>query len=177
MDVFVAKLPPYHVLLRSGNVNTGAGDQVDVLFVNGSAGEDCHRKVVVPAGATVTIDVIAPPGGPNPAHFTLYAWPGEARAQNVTEQPLELGTACFPTPLSNGNPTPPPITLVNTMGAGYYNLLGIPMFSPVPPAPTTIGPFSAPAGIYTLQGFIQDNSAGGGTKQASITNAIVVEVQ
>jgi hypothetical protein len=173
-DTFVAKAPPYHVLLRAGNVNTGLDNPVDVLFVNGSAGDDCFRTIVNPAGTPVTVKMERPIFGPNPAAFALYAWPGEAGADDVVEQPFDLGTACFPMPLGSGSPFPPPITLVNNIG--YPFMLGNPMLPGVPPAPAYVvqNKILSP-GTWTLQGVIFDNNSASG--KASLTNAIVLVQQ
>jgi hypothetical protein len=173
-DNFLAKLPPFHVLLRAGNVNTIWEDPVDVLYVNGSAGKDAYRTIVNPAGTPVTIGMAAPPGGPNPAAFALYAWPGEAGETDIAEQPFDIGTACFPMPLSNGVPAPPPYTIVNNIG--YPSALGIPKLPGIQPAPTFIikNKILSP-GTWTLQGIIYDNNAPVFT--VSLTNAIVLKQQ
>ena len=115
--------------------------------------------------------VQAPPGGPNPAAFALYAWPGEAVAQDVSEQPFGIGTACFPTPLSKATPFAPPHTLVNNIGFPY--LIGFPILSYVGPAPTYVFRNRTPKpGTWTMQGVIYDDASGGG--KASLTNAVVL---
>ncbi len=170
IDAFVAKVPPYHILLRAGNVNTDTGNPADVLFVNGSAGDDAYRIIVNPPGAPVTMGILAPPGGPNPAAFALYAWPGEAGPSDPAEQPYNIGTACFPMPLSNGNPSAPPTTLVNNIG--YPGILGIPLLPGVYPAPTYIVQNVILArGTWTLQGIIIDSNSPDGL--LSLTNTIV----
>jgi hypothetical protein len=176
-DAFVAKVPPYNVLLRAGNMDTAVENPVDVLFVNGSAGDDCYRTITNPAGMPVTVAMQSPPGGPNPAPFALYAWPGEAGADDVAEQPYDIGTACFPMPLSNGSPWAPPYTLVNNIG--YPFMLGNPRLPGVPPAPAYIvkNKILNP-GTWTLQGIIfDDNHNPNATKPVSLTNAIVLVQQ
>jgi len=172
-DAVAVKVPPYHVLLRTGGVRDAAGDQADVVFVNGSAGHDASRKVIIPPGASITVSVNAPPLGPVPAGFTLYVTTGEVGPGDATVQPYDLGVACCSTPLSNGVPWPPPITVVNNIG--YPVLLGFPVFPQIPRAPVTIGPVFIQPGVYTIQGFILDASAAG--YGASLTNAIVLEVK
>ena len=115
----------------------------------------------------------APPLGPVPAGFTLYALVGEAGPANATVQPYGLGTACFSAPLSNGHPWRPPITVVNNLGFPF--ILGYPVIPLIPRAPVTIGPLSLRPGTYTIQGIIRDTSTGG--YGARLSNAIVIEVQ
>ncbi len=172
-DAFAARIPPFHVLLRAGNANSGVGDAADLLRVNGSAGEGPYRRVVIPTGGSVTVEMDAPPAGPASARFTLYVHLGEAGIDDVAVQPHDIGTACFPTPLSNGVPWRPPITAVNNIGWPW--LLGDPVLASMPPAPIAIGPWPLQPGFYTLQGFIEDGAAAGGT--LSLTNAVVVEVK
>jgi hypothetical protein len=168
IDTFIAKIPPCYILLRAGNIAATAINPQDVLFVNGTAGDDCFRTIINPPGNPVSIAMKAPPGGPNPAGFTLYAWPGEAGADDVAEQPFDIGTACFPMPLSNGSPLPPPFTIVNNIGN--------PMLPGIPQAPTYIvqSKIMNP-GTWTLQGIIYDNYSLSGT--VSLTNAIVLVQQ
>lgn len=169
-DAFTAHVPARHILLRAGNVDTGSGDPVDILFVNDSAGDDAYRTVVNPSGSTITIAVTNPPGGPLPAAFALYAWPGEAGPLDPALQPYDVGTACFPMPLSNGVPWGPPTTLVNNTGLA---LLGFPMLPAVPPAPAyVVQGYTALPGTWTIQGIIYDNGSGGAA--ASLTNAVVL---
>jgi len=170
-DALVAKVPPYHILLRAGNVNTVIADNVDVLFVNGGAGEDAYRSITNPSGTPVTVEMTCPPGGPTTAAFALYVWPGEAGPTDIAAQPYDIGTACFPMPLSSGSPVPPPLTLANNMG--YPALLGIPVLPATTLSPSYIikNKLLNP-GTWTLQGIIDDNSASGGS--VSLTNAIVL---
>jgi len=133
-DAFVAKLPPYHVFLRAGNVLTGVLNPKDVFFVNHSPGEDCYRTIVNPPGTPVTLSMRAPPGGPNPTAFALYAWPGEAGSDDAAVQPYDIGSACFPMPLGSGIPSP--YTVVNNIGYPFF--FGHPRMPNIPPAPTDI---------------------------------------
>jgi hypothetical protein len=176
-DAFVAKIPPYHILLRAGGVNVRAGTLADVLFVDGSAGDDAYRTIVLPPGTLVTLTMETPPTGPNPAAFALYVWPGEAGPSDPAVQPYGIGTACFAMPLSNGSPAPPPITLANNIG--YFSLLGKPKIPNTSPAPTTIVQnVKAPKGTWTLQGIIFDNNPNpNASKPVSLTNAVVLVQQ
>ncbi len=170
-DAFVVKVPQHHILLRAGNVDVVNGDPADILLVNGTAGDDVYRKVVIPAGSTVTIAMRLPPSGPNPASFALYAWFGEAGELDPSFQPYDIGTACFPMPLGNGLPWAPPTTVANN--TGYY-LLGFPLLPGILPAPTYVvqNYTLQPGAVWTLQGIIFDNGSGGGAM--SLTNAVVL---
>ncbi len=170
-DAFVARIPPLHILLRSGNVNKGSGDPADVVLVNDSAGEIACRKVTLMPGGSATITVVTPPSGPDPASFVLYCWPGEAGSSDVTRQPFDIGTACFPMPLSTGSGHPPPVTIVNNIG--WPSLLGFPVLPHVPPAPCKVGTFRLKPGIYTIQGLILD--AGSPGAPCRLTNAVMIE--
>jgi len=168
-DALVCKLPPYHELLRSGFVRDGAGDPVDVLFVNNSAGPDAHRKIVVSHNQLVQIRMEAPPLGPTPARFALYMLRREADASDVSPHPDEMGTGCFITPLTWTPPGPPTITLVNNIGDPA--IYGVPKLATVPPAPSIVLTRRLPEGTYTFQGLIED----GATGALHLTNAVVVE--
>ncbi len=115
----------------------------------------------------------SPPGGPNPASFILYLWPGEAGPNDPRELAFGLGTACFTPPYEKGSIAPPPYTLVNNIG--YSSLFGVPLFPAMPPAPAVLGPFSPQPGIWTVQGFIFDGQSGNG-RVVSLTNAVVIEI-
>ena len=79
----------------------------------------------------------------------------------------------MPMPLSNGNPKPPPYTMVNNIG--YNSVLGKSILD-VGPAPCTIFDVpSLPLGTYTFQGYIFDGGSAG--RGVSLTNAIVLKVQ
>lgn len=172
-DGFAAKITAYHIFVREGNVNRGAGNAADILFFNGSSG-NAQRKMTITSGAWVSATMSAPPTGPSPAGFLLYVWPAEAGPQDSTVQPFGIGTACFPTPLSKGTAFPPPFTVANNVG--YYKVLGYPTIPNVPMAPSTIFNLPIPfQGTYTFQGFIFDTGSSG--PGFSITNAIVLEVQ
>ena len=67
--------------LRAGNVDTGAGGPaVDVMFVNGSAGDPAERRVTVTAGVPATLHVDKAPetGGPK-GGYGFWIYDGELR--------------------------------------------------------------------------------------------------
>jgi len=171
-DAFVAKIPPRHLLARSGNVNVRNSPSADVLYINNSTGDNM-RKLTITASTPVTIFIDLSPSGPFMAPFVLYMWFGEAGPNDLTEQPYNIGWSCFPMPLSNGSPQPPPRTIVNNYG--YEFMLGYPMLNNILPAPVTVGPGYLSPGTYTFQGLIDGYASSG--PGLSLTNAIVVEVQ
>jgi hypothetical protein len=172
-DAFLARLP---IVLdcAAGRVDLGASTSpADVLTVNASSG-DPWRTVRIPAGRPIEVFMNVPPGGPDPAAFALYAWLGEPSPGTVTPHPLNLGDACFPTPLSGG--TPAPTKIWNNIGKTA--LLGDPDF-PSDPAPSVV--FHKASGLaqpvtVTFQGFLLDDGSSA-TKPASITNAVILEVE
>jgi len=162
-----------HVAARFGAVNAATGALADVVFVNGSAGDEAR---VVRLGQTdpLAVSVALPPAGPDPAPFVLYGWRGEPGDDTMATHPKCLGCTCFPTPWAGGTPQPRVI----------WNNLGYPAYlgnatHPSMPAPST--PLNRPGGVgramtMTFQGFITDN-ASIATKPASVTNAVVVIVE
>lgn len=158
----------------AGTVNRGASDfSSDLLFLNGSAGSCATRVVSAAVGDPIELTIQAPPSGPSPARFVLYAWLDGYESWNETPQPFSLGTTCFPTFLSVG--VPKPDFIWNNVGREAR--LGPPNF-PSQPAPSTIVSHSegAPRAItLTLQGLIED-AASSASVPASVTNAIVLEV-
>lgn len=158
---------------RFGTINAAGAFLANGLLVNGSAGDN-RRVYTISTGKRVTITMNAPPGGPNPANFSLYEIWWEPGITDIALQPLGIGVSCMDMPLSNGRPSPPPLTIANTIG--YKSILGSPLLPGVSPAPCTI--FSAPTlpkGVYTFQGYILDNGSAG--LGASLTNAIILKVE
>jgi hypothetical protein len=176
-DAFLAKVPadfPPSLACRTGTVGLGAGPvPAPVLTINGSVGNG-HHEVWVARGESITVSMAAPPGGPDPAGFALYAWLGSPTDGDVSPQIKDLGTMCFPTPLDVGS-LPQPKKIWNNIGRP--DLLGTPDY-PSDPAPST--PLSVPAGIdfpvtVTFQGFIENDDSAA-RKRASITNAVILVV-
>ncbi len=158
---------------RFGTVGAADGPVVPVLRVNGEAG-DLHRITRLSLGDPLVITLDAPPAGPSPARFALYAWLAEPDDSTVSVQPFGLGLAAFPTPLSPPSSDNQPQQIWNNLGAVHR--LGIPG-RPSEPAPSTVlaidrAPF--PVEI-TLQGIIED-AASRAELPASLTNAIVLRV-
>ena len=162
---------PDEVRARFGTVNFGLGSAADVLLANGQRG-DVWRKVYVEQSQTISLTMDAPPAGPAAAAFALYVLPFENGLGDVQVQPLGLGTAAMPLPLLSGPPVAPQVTLANNFGLQV--LLGAPLFTGVPLAPSTVFQALLPVGSYTIQGYVLDQGAT--STGVSITNAIVLEV-
>ncbi len=161
------------VAARFGTVNVAAGPLADVFLVNGSAGDDT-REVHVPVSQPIRLEMVAPPAGPEPAKFVLYAFLEQPDPATVSAQPFGLGFATFPTPLNRGLPQQV-AAIWNNLGVEHR--LGTPDF-PSKPAPST--PADLPQGVgfavdVTFQGFIED-AASGAAGPASLTNAVVLRV-
>jgi IPT/TIG domain-containing protein len=158
---------------RFGNVNQGAGDREDVLFVNDGAG-DTNRVVVLPRSSPFTIRM-AVPSTRTISAFALYGWVGMPGAGNVTAMPFGLGSTVYPTPLTRML-TPQPREIWNN--AGHTAQLGVATRTSTP-APSIVlvstHPFSRSLRA-TFQGFVRD----GGSQIAqgfSITNAVILDLQ
>ncbi len=172
IDIGADEMRP-EVAARFGTVNASAGYLARVLRVNGGSG-DHERVVTVPVRSSLVISILAPPAGPDPASFVLYAWPTTPDAATVSLQPRGLGTSGLPTPLNAGSANQPK-TVWNNLG--YRQRLGRPDLESSP-APSTI--LDRPTGIgysvtFTLQGFIAD-LASEADGPLSLTNAVVVHV-
>lgn len=174
LSILMNRAPLQDVLCRWGNVNTRSGFPYPTLLLNGSSG-DSRRVVTAPAYTPIRAYMKNSISGPFLASFVLYGFPGEANAGHITLQPAGLGSMCFPTPLSGGNPQP--VVLVNNIG--FQNMLGYPILYWIPYAPTRVffHPPGLPSGTtITFQGFIVDY---GSSHSAfiSITNAAVLKVE
>lgn len=177
-DVFVARVADSatspDLVCRFGSVNNGtAGGPADVLLVNDKAG-DGYRAVTIGTGRALRINMLAPPAGPDPAPFALYAHLATPTTATVSPQPYGLGDMCLPTFLSIGIPKPDKLW----NNAGHEPLLGKPDY-PSSPAPTAV--FARTRGVnapvtLTLQGIIADNGSAGKVP-ASVTNAIILRIE
>jgi len=172
MDIGADELVP-EIAARFGNVNAAAEGLASVLRMDGSTG-DRKRVYGTPVGSPLTLTMDAPPAGPEPAPFALYAWLGEPDRTTLTPQPHGLGMMGFPTVLAGGDPQP--YRIWNNIGKHPW--LGSPNF-PSDPAPSVV--LSAPGGwprpiTVTLQGFILDHGSMANVP-ASITNALILKLQ
>lgn len=175
-DAFVARVPetfPPSLACREGTVDLGVSPApAYVLTLNGSSG-DGHSRVVVARGASIAVAMDAPPSGPNPAPFAMYAWVGVPVDVSVTPLPKGIGDFCFPTPITGGAPQPKRIW--NNLGR--EEIVGAPHY-PSEPAPST--PLGLPGGIdfgvtVTFQGLIRDDGSAA-QKPGSVTNAVILVV-
>jgi hypothetical protein len=122
-------------------------------------------------GGTLTVDIRNAPSLER-SPFVIFVYLGEASPATETEQPFDLGTACFPTPLNGSVQT---LTLAN--GMGHEDQLGTALIRRRPtPAPIRV--LEKPIGrsaVVTLQGFLRDSGAISPVRVA-ITNAVVLRL-
>jgi len=157
---------------RYGTVDASTPTSIaDVVFINGMSGQRSTREIHIAPGEPLEVDIIAPPAGPEPAPFALYAWRAEPSISTISEQPYHLGWTALPTPIQNAKPD----ETWNNIGS--RPLFGRPTRSSRP-APERVArvPRGFPVGtVVTIQGFVsdQDSTADLGL---STTNAIVLRV-
>jgi VCBS repeat protein len=160
------------IACRRGNVNAIGGGIVDVLRVNGSAGEGPERSLVVDRSAPLEIRMDAPPLDPSgPAAFVLYGWSALPDATTVRELPLGVGQSCLPLPLHGVAPQP----FVTWNNLGHTRALGAATL-PSRAAPSVV--WRARRGIGRagrgfLQGLIVDYASPQG--RIAVTNGIALE--
>jgi hypothetical protein len=158
---------------RLGTVDLAvSATPAQVLTINGSAGEG--HVVEIPIGEAVEVQIQPSPSGPDPGRFALYAWLGEPDPSDPVPQPQQLGTMCFPSPLSGGVPQPKRVW--NNIGKS--SRLGEPDY-PSSPAPSVV--FRKTTGFgtpltATFQGFLLDAGSIADVP-ASVTNAVVLDVR
>lgn len=164
---------------RRGSVELASGKPIDVLFVNGSAG-DLSRRVVAEEGDMILGALIDPPGGGN-GRFFVHANAGSIDV--TTPLPFDIGNLCFPVLTSQGAK---PLAVWNNLGRrgdlGISQYFGSPIDDPEP-APTVFllqpdgDPVHLPVGTeITLQGAIVDPSSNA-SKPLRTTNAVTLEIQ
>ncbi len=172
---FVINPVPPEVVVRFGGVNQGAGIDsiVNVLAVNGSAGDDL-RRVTLAVGGPFALDFASYPGAPPQIPYVLYALQRENGPGDISPHPFGIGNGCFPTPVVGGQP----IVVLNTIG--LETLLGRPVFRGTPFGPTTVlsvpsVPSSFVGQTVTIQALVPDSNAANG--RGAFTNAIVMQIQ
>jgi nitrous oxidase accessory protein NosD len=173
VDIGADEMVP-EVAVRFGTVNEIGESLANVLFVNGSAGNR-RRVVQIATRASLTIDIVPPTAGPDPARFAVYGWIGEPTLDTLTPQAHGLGVMGHATPLK-GAADDQPRAIWNNLG--YFAYLGFPDY-PSDPAPSVL--IDRPQGLgyemtITFQGFIEDNGSAADAP-VSITNAVVVKVE
>jgi beta-propeller repeat-containing protein len=179
-DAFVARIPPYHYLLRNGNaIDPTTLERMDLLFVDGKVGDTYERTIEVDSGTQVDLQVDAIGFDGNPlaeSDFVLYLWNGDAlerlASHLVHPNGGEIGTSTFPTPMAVGSSLSKLTTLINT--SKNQGLLGFPIWPDLKPAPYAVTIPVPPPGTYVLQALIQDPNKPTGV---SLSNAIVLIVK
>jgi hypothetical protein len=174
--LFRAEIQTTAPTCADGTVNAAAGPMTDVLFVNGSSGDD-SRTVTVAIGSPVSASLAASPSGPASARYCLWIW----TAPPTHEVNLDLGSSVLgcvvnPTPFQPFL-TPQPFR-VAAAGLPPVFSAGITGLHSPPAAPWTLTQargFAQPRTL-TLQGVIED--AGSLSADGfSVTNAVVLIVQ
>lgn len=175
-------------VLRAGNVDTGAGGPpVDVMFLDGSAGDPVERKVTVTAGAPTTLHIDkAPTTGREVGAYAFWIFDGDLRGcadikfKKLSGAVFTLGRAnqCMPI---NNTVVPDSCPCPTTFPQGFTSkklgpragtfCLAQPRsaLSPVDHAVVF------PAGTFTILSVHQDlNSPSSPGKHIAIGNTIVV---
>ena len=156
---------------RSGNINTGVGPQIDVLYVNGTPGFFPERYVTVTPTTPFTLDIQATPSGGT--HYAMYVWGGLPDDSTLRTLPSGLGRSCMATPLSAGPRHP--ARIANNIGMasrlGIENWPG-PRTLPAPYRLLDLPGGLGRTGTFFFEGLMLDPGASNGI--AGVTNGIVV---
>ncbi len=170
-SIALEKLPP-HVACRRSSIRDANGEPLDVLRVNGSAGNH-HREVIAPVGGPLAFSLEDFPGAAGqPFPYVVFALPRENRAADAFLLPFGLGEACF----RLSSPGSPVLSLFNTIG--YRARLGNEV---VPGTPNGPGPIFTTPQIrpgqghrrVTVYGIVPECCLG---RPASRTNAVVIVI-
>jgi sugar lactone lactonase YvrE len=162
-----------------GNVNAGAGEITDILFVNGSAGGS-DRTVTVQDGVEITASIVKPPAGGR-GRYVIHGNLGFPDASNVTPLPRNIGDTCWPILLSDGAT---PVIVANAARnddrVGASNFFGEATPNPTR-APATLfartsDPNLAPGTVVSLQGAIFDPGSAA-PRGVSVTNLVTFVVE
>jgi hypothetical protein len=165
------------VSIRRGNVNAAAGATTDVLFVNGSAGDEDDRTMEIGVVQPLEVRLASPPSMPaGTAHFAMYAWMGSPSKETRELLPGGIGWIAMPTPTSGRSPQPD--RRANNLGAPFGTENWPARFRPTSPPPTLL--FRTSRGLrapvtWTIQGIVQDRAAPNGA--LAVTNGIVLFVR
>lgn len=172
---------------RAGNVDTkDGGPPVDLMFVNGSAGDPVDRKVTVTAGVPVTLHVEKAPSIAEPkGGYGFWIFEGDLRGcvdvmfRKPTGALYTLGEAGGCMPINNTlapGTCPCPATLGTTsrrLSVAKSDLLCL--ARPNSPRSPVDLPVTFPPGTFTILSLHQDrNSPSSPGKNIGIGNTIVV---
>lgn len=163
------------ITARAGRVG-GAASPVDVLRVNGSAGEGERRIVRLGVGDNALITMDVPPGAGATADFVAYAWRGEPTPFTVRNLANGLGRTAMPFPLTD--------RAVRLLRVWNTTDRVSPRFGEpakrIDPAPSTLAEGEVVPGYqgtFFIQGMIQDPAAAGTTPSVNVTNGVLVLVE
>jgi IPT/TIG domain-containing protein len=151
------------IAARFGRVDRIEDGPAQVLLVNGSGG-GATREMHVRIGEPLWL-FLSTPASRDSARFAVWAWVGEPAPSTLSPLPGDVGTLVFPIGRARA--------VFNTLG--HRHVLGSPT-RPSSPAPTLLAGLRRGIrrpGTITLQGVIEDESAGNPIR-VSTTNAVVV---
>ncbi len=156
-------------------------DGVNTLEVNGDNGTGSSNTVAVNSAGPIAFFIDKPGAGGN-GKFLVSMNAGPPTGPSIDMMPAQLGASCFTYLLSRGAAPVAQwngIGKVNRVGASFFfgNTIGNPGRAPLEffSAPTG-DPNLMPGQQFTIQGLII-NPGASSPKGASVTNAILVDVQ
>lgn len=172
-DVTSASWSTAHDDCRLGTVDATNGTVVDVLHVNGTAGEGVERIVTVGSHDAISISMAAPPTR-SVAPFALYFYKGVPAGTTVREMPKSIGMTCMPTPLTDAHPLDL-VRIANNIGR--TDVLGVPDVDSSAAPSLVVSDLRAPGRSLTIfvQGLIYDGGASNG--KVSVTNGIEIVIE
>ena len=166
---------------KPGTINSGAGAVADVLFINGTTGDEARELTVEGGESFLWGTILLPPAGGN-GKFVVHGNLGRPSGSTARVLPADLGTFCFPLLLGSGAT---PVIVANNIGKesrlGSSAFFGTPTADPLR-APSiflqqSLPEVNLPPGTtITFQGAAVD-PASVSPKAASTTNAVIVEIQ
>ncbi len=164
---------------RRGTVNRGLGLVQDVLFVNGSSGDDPDRRVVLGLNEPITVNLETPPAGPACGFYALYAWQGSSLNPTLlSSRGEQFGYLMNPSPLQPMS-GPQPFRCILGSGVpaaickGVRGFPGAPLKTPW--SVTRSNGLGSPLEI-TLQALVEDQGSLT-LAPVSISNAVLLEIR
>ncbi|MBI1853605.1 MAG: hypothetical protein HYR85_24980 [Planctomycetes bacterium] len=161
---------PEEILCRAGNINGGVLPVTDTLKVNGSAGSNPDRIVMVTPTTPFNLHIDATPAGG--MRYAMYVWGGAPTAATIRTLPMGVGRICRVTPINGG--AGQPARIANNTGrpqAGTENWPG-PQTLPAPYTLLNLPGGLGRSGTFFFQGIQFD--AGSPSGLAGVTNGILV---